>query len=62
MRIWKLTPVDPADPVWKDYDTEPMFVRAESAAKAQDLPPIQNTSVYPSACWRTKRIQPMVRI
>ena len=37
MHIWKLTPVDPSDPTWTGYDTRPMFVRAESANKAQDL-------------------------
>jgi hypothetical protein len=37
MRIWKLTPVDPSHPVWKHYDTKPMFVRAESANEAQGL-------------------------
>jgi hypothetical protein len=38
MRIWKLTPVDPSDPVWKGYDiNRPMFIRAESANRAQDL-------------------------
>jgi hypothetical protein len=37
MRICKLTPVDPRDPVWKEYDTRPIFVRAESGSKAQDL-------------------------
>jgi hypothetical protein len=37
VRIWKLTPVDPAAPVWRSYDIKPMFVRAESADEAQDL-------------------------
>ena len=37
MRIWRLSPVDRSDPVWEGYDTEPMFVRAESATRAQDL-------------------------
>ena len=37
MRIWTLSPVDRSDPVWEEYDTEPMFVRAESATRAQDL-------------------------
>jgi len=37
MRIWRLSPVDRSDPVWDEYDTEPMFVRAESATRAQDL-------------------------
>jgi hypothetical protein len=37
MRIWRLSPVDRSDPVWEEYDTEPMFVRAESATRAQDL-------------------------
>jgi hypothetical protein len=38
VRIWKLTPVDPSDPVWKGYDINKlMIVRAESANKAQDL-------------------------
>jgi hypothetical protein len=37
MRIWRLSPVDSSDPVWDEYDTDPMFVRAESADKAQDL-------------------------
>ena len=37
MRIWKLTPVNPSDPTWTGRDISPMFVRAESANKAQDL-------------------------
>jgi len=37
MRIWRLSPVDRSDPVWEEHDTEPMFVRAESATRAQDL-------------------------
>lgn len=37
MRIWKLTPIDAADPVWKGYDTKPMLVRAENAREAQAL-------------------------
>jgi hypothetical protein len=37
MRIWRLSPVDSSDPAWDEYDTDPMFVRAKSADRAQDL-------------------------
>jgi hypothetical protein len=47
MRIWKLTPVDPADQAWTGYNTKPMLVRAESANKAQDL------AQYETLQWRT---------
>jgi hypothetical protein len=45
MRIWKLTPIDPSLPVWKGYDTSPIFVRAESAAQAQDLAQLATAQV-----------------
>ena len=32
MRIWKLTPSDLADPIWKLWSPEPIIVRAESEA------------------------------
>ena len=33
MRIWKLTPTNLADPIWKKWSPEPIIVRAESEAE-----------------------------
>jgi len=37
MRIWKLTPTNSADPIWKIWSPEPIIVRAESERQAQRL-------------------------
>lgn len=47
MRIWKLTPVNSADPAWKGYNTKPMFVRAESAAEAHNLAQLATVQYVP---------------
>ena len=45
MRNWILTPIDPSVPVWKGHDTNPILVRAESAAEAQDLAQLATVQV-----------------
>jgi hypothetical protein len=37
MRIWKLTPTDLTDPIWKKWSPEPIIVRAESEGEARKL-------------------------
>jgi len=37
MRIWKLTPTNLADPIWKKWSAEPIIVRAENEAEARSL-------------------------
>jgi hypothetical protein len=37
MRIWKLTPTDLSDPIWKKWSPEPISVRAESERQARRL-------------------------
>jgi hypothetical protein len=37
MRIWKLTPTDTADPIWKKWSPELIIVRAESERQARRL-------------------------
>jgi hypothetical protein len=37
MRIWRLSPTNPADPIWKLWQPEPVFVRAQSEAEVRRL-------------------------
>lgn len=37
MRIWKLTPTNLADPIWKMWSPEAIIVRAESEREARQL-------------------------
>jgi hypothetical protein len=60
MRIWKLTPVDPSDPVWKSYDIKPIFVRAESANKAQDLAQYATLQFGAPIPWQKAEYNPWV--
>jgi len=49
MRIWKLTPTDPSDRIWKNWSFEPIIVRAESEAEARRL-----------AVWETLKFLPAI--
>jgi hypothetical protein len=60
MRIWKLTPVDPSDPAWSRYTTRPMFVRAESANKAQDLAMYATLQLGAPIEWQKAEFNPWV--
>ena len=61
MRIWRLSPVDRSDPVWEEYDTEPMFVRAESATRAQDLALAATLLFRPNAGYQKIEFNPWGR-
>ena len=61
MRIWRLSPVDRSDPVWEEYDTEPMFVRAESATRAQDLALAATLRFRPNTVYQKVEFNPWGR-
>ena len=48
MRIWKLTPFDPAAPIWKFWNPEPIFVRAENEAAARHLATLETLKFSPA--------------
>jgi hypothetical protein len=58
MRIWKLTPTNPADPVWKDWSPDPVFVRAESEAEARKLAHYETLKYLPPRPGQPTRINP----
>jgi hypothetical protein len=37
MRIWRLTPTNLTDPIWKKWSPDPIIVRAENEAQARHL-------------------------
>lgn len=37
MRIWKLTPTNLEDPIWRNWSPEPIIVRAETEREARRL-------------------------
>jgi len=47
MRIWKLTPLERADPIWKLWNAEPIFVRAESEVEARKLATLETLEYLP---------------
>ncbi len=47
MRIWKLTPADPTDPIWQQWSPGPVFVRAESETEARQLAQSATTKSFP---------------
>jgi hypothetical protein len=61
MRIWRLSPVDRSDPIWEEYDTEPMFVRAESATRAQDLALVATLQFRPNSGYQKIEFNPWGR-
>lgn len=48
MRIWKLTPTDTADPIWKRWSPGPIIVRAESEAEARHLAVLKTLKFFPA--------------
>jgi hypothetical protein len=47
MRIWKLTPTDLTEPIWKKWSPEPIIVRAESEAEGSAYGRIQTNKYFP---------------
>jgi hypothetical protein len=47
MRIWKLTPTNLTDPIWKKWSPEPVIVRAESEAEARCLAVLKTLKYIP---------------
>jgi hypothetical protein len=48
MRMWKLTPTDTADPIWKKWSPEPIIVRAESEREARHLAVSKTIKTFPA--------------
>ncbi len=49
MRIWKITPTNPADRIWTGkWSIEPVIVRAESEREARHLAVLKTTKFFPS--------------
>jgi hypothetical protein len=48
MRIWKLTPTDSSDPIWKKWSAEPIVVRGESESEARHLAVLKTIKTFPS--------------
>jgi hypothetical protein len=48
MLIWKLTPTNLADPIWKLWSPEPIIVRAESEADARRLAHFKTLKYLPA--------------
>ena len=47
MRIWKLTPTNLTDPIWKKWSPEPIIVRAESEREARRLAVEKTVRTFP---------------
>ena len=58
MRIWKLTPADLVDPIWKDWSPDPIFVRAKSEAEARQLAQFATAKFPPVRPGQPIRINP----
>ena len=58
MRIWKLTPTNPAHLIWKDWSPDPICVRAESKAEARQLAQLATTKSSPAKPGEPIRINP----
>lgn len=48
MRIWKLTPTDTADAIWKKWRPKPIIVRADSEAEARHLAVLKTPKFLPA--------------
>jgi hypothetical protein len=48
MRIWKLTPTNLTDPIWKNWSPEPIIVRAESETEARKLTQLKTLKYVPA--------------
>jgi hypothetical protein len=58
MRIWKLSPINPADPIWKLWSPDPIFVRAQSDTEARRLANLKTTQMFPSRPGEPIQINP----
>jgi len=58
MRIWKLTPTDLTDPIWKKWNPEPIIVRAESEREARRLAHFKTLKYLPTAPGMPNRDNP----
>jgi hypothetical protein len=47
MRIWKLTPTNLKDPIWKKWSPEPIIVRPESERQARRLAETITNKTFP---------------
>jgi hypothetical protein len=48
MRIWKLTPTNLTDPMWKKWSPEAIIVRGESEREARHLAVLKTTNTFPA--------------
>jgi hypothetical protein len=48
MRIWKLSPTNLRDPIWRTWNPEPMIVRAESQSEARHLAVLKTVKYLPA--------------
>jgi hypothetical protein len=58
MRIWKLTPTDPTDPIWKKWAPEPIIVRAEGERAARRLAVSETVKIFPAIPWNVIPVNP----
>ncbi len=48
MRIWKLTPTNLEDPIWKKWSPEPVVVRAAGEREARHLGVLETVKFLPA--------------
>ena len=58
MRIWKLTPTDLSNSIWKHWSPEPILVRAESEAEARHLAVLRTLKFLPAVWGKPILINP----
>jgi hypothetical protein len=58
LRIWKLTPTNLADPIWKKWSPEPIIVRAENEAQARHLAVLKTLKYMPAISGAPIRVNP----
>src|SRR5437868_735654 len=58
MRIWKLSPTNLADPIWKLWSPEPIIVRAETASEARLLAELKTAKFLHTKWGQEKTINP----
>ena len=58
MRIWKLTPTDLTDPIWKKWSPERIIVRAESEREARRLAVEKTVKTFHAIQYATIPVNP----
>ena len=58
MPLWKLTPTDPSDPIWKHWSPDPVLVRAESEVQARQLAQLKTSQLLSVRPGEPKLINP----